>query len=86
MKKPKIIYQKKYKYAWGKASRRYAKRHLTAGLCRYCPTPTKINPHTGKNNLRCPYHLTKLAARQKLRMRKLRAMLQKQSNANKDTA
>jgi hypothetical protein len=73
MKKPKIIFKKKIKYAWGKASRRYAKRHLAVGLCRYCSTPTGINPHTGKHYLRCPYHLAKVAARQKLRMRKRRA-------------
>jgi hypothetical protein len=54
MKKPNLIYEKKYKYAWGKASRRYAKRHLKVGLCRYCSTPTEINVHTGKKSLRCP--------------------------------
>jgi len=73
MKKPKIVFRKKIKYAWGKASRRYANRHLKVGLCRYCPTPTEINLHTGKHSLRCPYHLAKLAARQRLRMQKCRA-------------
>jgi hypothetical protein len=38
MKKPKLIFRKKYKSS-AEAVRSYARRHLAAGLCRYCSTP-----------------------------------------------
>jgi hypothetical protein len=72
MKKPKFIFKKKNKSSV-EAVRSYAKRHLAVGLCRYCSTRADINPRTGKCYLLCPYHLARVAARQKLIMRKRRA-------------
>jgi hypothetical protein len=74
MKKPKLIFRKKYKSS-AEAVRSYARRHLAVGLCRYCSTPAKKNPHTGKFYLLCPYHLKRVAGRQKMIMRKRRAKL-----------
>jgi hypothetical protein len=68
----KIIFGEKYKSS-AKAVRSYARRHIAAGLCRYCSTQTAINPHTGNRYLLCAYHLKRVAARQKLIMRKRRA-------------
>jgi hypothetical protein len=71
MKKSKLIFRKKYKSS-AEAVRSYARRHKAAGLCRYCSNRPNINPRTGKFYLLCPYHLKRVAGRQKLIMRKRR--------------
>ena len=53
-------------------SHNYAIRHQEQGLCLLCPNRTEFNPHTGKPHLRCPRCLKKIAAKQKILMRKRR--------------